>query len=320
MEIRAGFGLRATGEAVEAVTIRAGRIAARLLTLGAILQDLRIADVPHGMTPGSARLADYEGPLRYFGAIVGPVANRIGGARAVIDGATWQMEPNENGRTALHSGGDGVHARVWRIEALADDAVTLALDLPDGACGLPGNRRLAARFSVHAPAVLRLVLTATTDTATLMNPAQHSYWNLDGSPGWQGHSLRIAAERWLPVGADGIPRGAALPVGETPHDFRAGKRPVPGVPPLDHNFCLSDAPAPLREVAWLTGASGIEMALATTAPGLQVYDGRHAAYQGIALEPQHWPDAPNHPAFPPILLRPGEPWEQVTEWRFALPG
>ncbi len=149
---------------------------------------------------------------------------------------------------------------------------------------------------------MRLELTATTDRPTWMNLAQHSYWNLDGSPHWQGHSLRIAAEHWLPVDDRLLPTGEMRPVaGEM--DFRRPRLLQPGAPALDHNFCLAPARRALTEVAEVTGAQGLRMRIATTEPGLQVYDGRGAVrpggpvYEGLALEPQGWPDAPNRPAF-----------------------
>lgn len=315
------FGVTKAGAAVETIRLRAGALSVRVLTLGAILQDLRLNGVGHSLTLGSEGLVDYEGPMAYFGAIVGPVANRIGGARAVIGGKEYRFAENEPGRT-LHSGPEGTHAQVWTIEEATAASLTLVLSLPDGQGGFPGNRRIVARYEVLPPATLRLTITAQTDADTLMNPAQHSYWNLDGSARWQGHRLCIAAEHVLPVDADLLPRGSVVPVGGSPMDFRREKVLREGAPALDTNFCLSEGPEDLREVAWLTGASGVRMALATTAPGLQVYDGRaairpgHGPYEGIAMEPQHWPDAPNHPRFPSIALAAGETFSQTTEWRF----
>lgn len=321
--IQAGerFGVTTAGAAVEAIRLRAGALSVRILTLGAILQEVRLEGVAHSLTLGSDRLEDYEGVMGYFGAIVGPVANRIGGARAVIAGREFRFAENEPMRT-LHSGPEGTHAQVWQVEETKDAAVTLALAMPDGQGGFPGNRRVVARYEVMPPSTLRLTITARTDAETLMNPAQHSYWNLDGSAHWRGHRLRIAAGHVLPVDAGLLPRGSVVPVGGSPMDFRREKTLREGAPALDTNFCLSDGPVALREVAWLTGASGVSMALATTAPGLQVYDGRaairpgHGPYEGIAMEPQHWPDAPNHPRFPSIALTAGETFSQTTEWRF----
>jgi aldose 1-epimerase len=321
------FGTLSSGEAVHALDIAGGDISARFLTRGATLRSLRLRGVLHDLTVGSDDLALYEGPdgpLIYHGAIVGPVANRIRGARAVVEGRACRFPANQGGHL-LHSGAAGTQFRVWEVLERAGDRVLFGLTLPDGEGGFPGNRRITARFTALPPATLRLELIAVTDAPTLMNPVNHSYWNLDGTPTWEGHGLRIAADAHLPVDADLLPTGEVRPVEGTPFDLRAGRRLTPGEPLLDHNFCLSRAPEDLREVLWLTGATGLAMALATTAPGVQVYDGNQGArpggerHEAFAIEPQLWPDAPSHPDFPSILLRPGEVWRQVTEWRFAYP-
>ncbi|MDZ4136428.1 MAG: galactose mutarotase, partial [Paracoccaceae bacterium] len=204
-----------------------------------------------------------------------------------------------------------------------DSSVTLALHLPDGAGGFPGNRLIRATFSAHAPATLRLSVTVQTDAPTLINLANHSYWNLDASPDWSGHTLRIAAQDYLPATDAFTPTGIIAPVEGTPYDFRNPTRIVASSPALDTCFCLSDRRQSLRDVLWLTGTNGTTMTVATTEPGVQVYDARGArrpgrsAYEGLAIEPQFWPDAPNHPHFPDITLAPGQPWTQISEWRFT---
>lgn len=316
------FGRTSDGQPVESITIRAGKLTATFLDRGSILQDLRLGGAGHSLTLGSDRIADYEGAMRYHGALVGPVANRIAGAAAVIAGRPCRFEANEGG-ACLHSGPSGIHARRWRREAAGEDTLTLVLDLADGEGGFPGNRRITALWRVAPPATLLLRLVVTTDADTLVNVANHSYWNLDGTPGWSGHRLRIAADHITETDAALIPTGRLLPVAGTGYDLRQGRRLVPGEPPLDTNFCLSMAPQPLRDVLWLTGRSGVEMVIATNAPGMQVYDGRAAqrpggsGYDGLALEPQFWPDAPHHPGFPSILLKAGETRVQETRWRFG---
>lgn len=309
------FGQTADGRTVGAVTLRGDGLTVRLLTLGSVLQSLRLDGVAHDLTRGPGSVAEMETARPYHGAIVGPVANRIAGAEAVIDGHLHRFPANEGGNL-LHGGRTGTHARNWTVADAGDDHARLTLDLPDGEGGFPGNRQIVADWQVRA-LTLRLTLTATTDAPTLMNLANHSYWNLDGTDTWAGHSLRIAADRWLPVDAALLPDTPEM-VDGTPMDFRAGRVPTPGAPPIDHNFCLADAPRDLTEVVWLTGASGVQMVIATTAPGVQVYDGR-PWHEALAIEPQLWPDAPRHPDYPSILLRPGEVWQQVTEWRFSGP-
>ena len=320
------FGHTRDGRQVRAVRLASPQLAATVLTWGAALQDVRLAGTDRSLTLGCDRIEAYEGPMGYYGTLVGPVANRIGGARAVIAGQDCRFPANE-GTTLLHSGASGVHARHWALDAADATSLRLRLVLEAGEGGFPGRREISATYLVDG-AALTLTIAATTDAPTLMNLAQHGYWNLDGSATTAGHRLRIAADRYLP-GENGMPTGEVCAVSGV-FDLRDGR-----VPDLsegyDHNFCLSDAPRALTEVAELTGTSGVTMRIATTEPGLQVYDGvnvrtapfaGHGAvpytpFAGIALEPQRWPDAPNRPAFPSILLSPGETYRQETRWTFA---
>lgn len=316
------FGTTAGGERVQAVRLSDGGLSATLLTWGSVLQDVRLAGIDRGLTLGSDRLEDYQGAMKHHGCLVGPVVNRITGAKAVIEGQEYRFPANQDGTITLHGGGQGLHLMVWTLADHGPAHAVMTAALPHLAAGFPGNRRFTARWEVLPPATLRLTVTAETDAPTLINLANHSYWNLDGTPTWAGHTLRIAADRWLPATPAFTPKGPVLPVAGGPMDFRRGQTITPGRPDLDTCLVLSDTRQPLRDVLWLTGQSGVSMTLATTEPGVQVYDGRkairpgHGPYEGLAIEAQFWPDAPNHPHFPSILLRPGLPWEQVTEWRF----
>ena len=313
------FGTTKAGKTAHAITLQAGDLSVTLLTYGARVQDVRLAGVDHALTTGSDDLADYEGAMLYHGAIVGPIANRIGTARVRLDGMMYELERNEDGARHLHSGSEGTHAHVWDVVEVTDSTATLALDMPDGMAGLPGKRRVMAQFVLTAPATLTLTITADSDTTTVMNFANHSYWNLDGSATWHGHRMKIAADHYLPIDAATCPTGDVEDVTGTGMDFREG--PVIGAqtPALDHNFCLSDTITPLRDVLWLTGQTGTRMVMATNMPGLQVFDGR-PAYDALAIEAQHWPDAPNNAHFPQIKIAAGETYEQVTSWRFAPGG
>lgn len=313
------FGTTATGGRVQAITLQAGALRARVLTLGATLQDLRLAGTPWPLLLGSDSLAAYERRLPWCGAVVGPVANRLARSSAVIGGKVWQARPND-GRNLLHSGPDGVSQQIWQIETADKGGVTLRLDLPHGACALPGNRVIRARYRLCPPATLEITLHAETDTETLMNLAFHPYWNLDGTASTAGHRLSVAAGRYLPTDAENLPL-APVSVAGSAHDLRLA-RPLPELPPLDHCYCPEGAG--LRPVARLEGAKGVTLDLESDAPGLQVYDGRalhsapylgltgqpYGAHAGLALEPQFWPDAPHHPDFPSISLAPGQGWRQ----------
>jgi aldose 1-epimerase len=317
------FGGLADGRAVQAVTLAAGDVTATILTWGAILQDLRLAGVGYGLTLGSESLADYQGQMRYHGALIGPVVNRLTGARAKIAGQDHQFEPAPDETFSLHSGSAGTHLKLWDLGAVNDTSVTLSLNLPDGDGGFPGNRTVTALFSLTPPATLRMQLSVTTDAPTLINFANHSYWNLDGTADWSGHRVQVAADHYLPTTPDFTPTGAIVSVDGLPMDFRQSRSLSPGQPDLDNNFCLSATPQPLRDVLCLTGRSGVTLTVATTETGVQLYDGRNAirpgrgTFEGIAIEAQAWPDAPNHTGFPTIELAQGDCYQQVTEWRFA---
>ncbi len=317
------FGTLADGRAVQAITLRTDDLTATILTWGAVLQDVRLAGVSHGLTLGSDALADYLGQMRHHGSLIGPVVNRLTGAKAPIAGKVHVFEANQDGLHCLHAGASGTHLKLWDLGTADDAHVTLSLTLPDGDGGFPGNRTVTARFTVAPPATLRMDVTVTTDAPTLINFANHSYWNLDGGPDWSGHRVQVAADHYLPTTPDFTPTGAIVPVDGLPVDFRTSRAIAPGQPDLDNCFCLSTTPQPLRDVLWLTGRSGVTLTLATTETSVQLYDGRnairpgHAAYEGIAIEAQGWPDAPNHPRFPGIELGAADTYRQTTEWRFA---
>ena len=319
MSVLKTFGTMPDGRPVEKIALTAGEIEAHFIPLGATIQAVHLKGFPHNLTLGLPTVEHYLTPGHCAGNIVGPVANRISGAKAEISGKSHHFEANEGANT-LHSGPTGIQWQLWDIVHADTTGATFQIQLPDGLGGFPGNRQITAQFSVTAPADLTMILSAETDAPTLMNPANHSYWVLNGASNISGHTLRIAADRLLPTTENNVPTGQAKPVGGTPMDLRQGIT-LPG-PPLDNNFCLSDDDEPLRPVAWLSGPNGLSMVMETTAPGLQIYDGRrlsvgtHGPYAGLALEAQRWPDAPSNPVFPSVLLSPGEAFRQITRWRF----
>ena len=320
--------------AIQRVTLSNGSMSASILTRGAILQDLRLAGVPHALTVGSPDAAAYADPLRYFGAVVGPVANRIAQGTARLGNRDHRFDRNDHDTHTLHGGVTGTHAQTWDIDLVRPDRVCLTLDLPDGAGGFPGNRTLAADYALIGPDTLELTLTAATDADSWLNLAPHALWNLDGSPDLTGHVLRVAAEHYLPTDARAMVTGDIAPVTDTPFDFRSPRAIGPGTETrLDHNFCLCGARRPPVHVLTLTGASGLGLDLSTSETGIQIYDaagfdggtardqaGRLiGAFCGLALEPQGWPDAPNRPRFPPVRVAAGTAIRQITRWRFRRP-
>ena len=310
------FGTTSTGEKVKKISLTAGDLSVAILTWGAVLQSVRLKNIPYDLTLGSDSLADYQGPLRYHGSIIAPVVNRLTRAQAPLGDQILKFQINFNGQHTLHSGDAGTQLKVWQILHVTETECLLGLTLPHNEGGFPGNRRITALFQLAAPATLRLTITTTTDADTLINATNHSYWNLDGSADFAGHSLQINADAYLPATSEFIPTGEIRPTAEL-FDFHNPKAISPQNPALDNCFCLSQSQQPLRDVLTLTGNSGTEMTVATTEPGIQIYDCRHDQYKGLAIEAQGWPDAPNKPGFPAITLRAGETLTQVTEWRFT---
>ena len=317
------FGKTSDGRPVQVATLSEGELTASFLSWGAVIQSVRLRGVPYDLTLGSENIADYQGPMQYHGSLIGPVANRITGATAQIGGVTYDFDKNLNDALTLHSGSAGTQTKIWRLVEITENTAAFALELPDGEGGFPGNRRVLARFSLHPHAVMRMEVTVNTDKPTILNLANHSYWNLDGTPDWSGHQLQINSDRYLPTNADFAPTGEVIAVAGTDKDYRTPRQISPDTDPFDNNFCLSDTRRPLTDALVLTGSSGVTMTVATTETGIQVYDGRNAirpgqaAYEGLAIEAQSWPDATNHSHFPSVVLQPEETYHQITEWRFS---
>ncbi len=307
--------------------LSAGDLEIGLLDFGAALSDVRLRGVPHSLILGSPDFSLYRGPLASFGTIIGPVANRLRNGSCEIDGKTFTFEKNQAGRHTLHSASAGTHRKQWQVLSASGDMATLHIRLDDGEGGFPGHRSVTATYRILAPATLVLTVEAETDAPTPMMIAHHPYWNLDGSSDWEGHRLRVLASHYLPCDTDTLPTGEVAPVEGTPFDFRE-LRELPD--DFDNSLCLGQSRVPLRPVAALVGRSGVRLEIATTEPGLQIYDGRGirpslpghdgrdlAPKAGIAIEPQFWPDAPHFAHFPSIILRPGENWRQQTTYTFS---
>lgn len=328
------FGRLGSGEAVERVTIRGGGLTARVLTFGAIIQDLRLDGHEAPLVLGFDDLASYLTHVTYFGATAGRCANRIAGGRFTIDGTDYQLERNERGVTHLHGGRDGTSQQNWRIAARGADFVTLTLTDPAGRAGYPGTCTLTCTYALSGNGTLSVTYDATTDAPTPVNLCQHSYFILDGGKDIFDHEIRIEAEHYLPVDETLIPTGEIRPVAGTPFDLRdwtpLRRQVEPGGAAFDHNFCLSESRGEPRLVAEVRSpASGLSLQVVTTEPGLQLYTGayikpleglegrRYDAFSGLCLETQIWPDAINHPTFPNAILRPGETLRQKTDYVFG---
>jgi aldose 1-epimerase len=330
------FGTTGEGEAVRRISIAGGGLSAKILGWGAVVQDLRLAGHDAPLVLGFERFEDYPALSPYFGAMVGRHANRIRDGRFTIAGKRCQIDAEYPERHGLHGGSNGYFRRVWEIAGAGADFVTLSLHDPDGAMGFPGAVDVRCTYRLRNPGVLSIELTATSDAPTLCNLAHHSYFNLDDGGGGDilDHRMSVNASAYLPVDDALIPTGVVRPVDGTPFDFRMARaiRMESEGEQLeyDHNFCLAAARGPLRQAAWVQGAtSGVEMEVWSTEPGLQFYIGQHLKrdaegldgwryqqFSGFCVEPQTWPDSPNRPYFPQAMLLPGETYRQTTEYRF----
>ena len=326
------FGTLPDGREVHRVRIAGGGLTASFLTYGAVLQDLRLAGHAPALVLGFEDMASYLSHSPYFGATAGRCANRIKGAMFGLDGETFRTDPNALGRHTLHGGSQGIGKRLWTLGEVTDRSVEMTMEDPAGHMGFPGNLSIRAVFSLLPAGVLDIRYMATTDAPTLCNLAHHSYFALDDTGTVLEHRMGIEAESYLPADGDFLATGEVRAVAGTPYDFRQGRtiREANEGGPIDTNFCLSGERLPIRPAAWVSSAaSGVEMVIRTTEPGLQVYDAarldipvpglegrRMGPYCGLALEPQVWPDAVHHPDWPQAVLRPGETYDQHTQFIF----
>lgn len=258
-----------------------------------------------GLIDGAVSRDEALGEKQYHGAVVGPVANRIAGATADLDGQTYTFARNEREITTLHSGPTGVNTRDWTVEAREKGFLSLSLKLGDGTGGFPGNRLLRANFEVIEN-TFEVRFLAETDAPTWINLALHPYWTL-GQDGLHGQKVQLRADTYLPVTDVQIPTGDIADVSGTLFDLR--RLAVPSLE-IDNTYCLSDASGP----ALTLETDKLRMEIETDAPGLQFFTGKP---YGIAIEPQHWPDAMHHPHFPSIRLDPGETYAQNSTYRFS---
>jgi len=301
-----------------------------LWPLGATVHRLEVTGgdgVRRNVVLGHATVEERLGVRTYLGATVGRYANRIAGGRLEIDGATYALVAHDRGNL-LHGGGDGFDRRVWDVVDADATTARLRLVSPDGDQGFPGRLVAEIEYAVSATGV-RMTITAETDAPTVCNLTHHGYANLDGdgSGSIDEQRLRVPADSYTPVDDTDIPLGEHASVAGTPFDLRDGPL-LADVIDLDHNFVVRGSG--MRTMAVLDSPRTLtRLEIRSDQPGLQVYTGQafdgssrstegvpYAARAGIALEPQLFPDSPHHPEWPSAVLRPGETYRHVLEWRF----
>lgn len=348
--VRTIFGHMPDGRPVYAVTLRSGHgVSVRVITYGARVQSLispdrdgRRADIVLGYASLSGYLSKSD---PYFGATVGRYANRIARGRFTLDGKRYQLTIND-GPNSLHGGRKGFDRHLWRITRIdqgENASVTMQLVSPKGDQGYPGTLTVWATYALDAANRLRISYSATTNAPTIVNISNHIYWNLsgEGSGSVLGERLMIAGDAITPVDATQIPTGKIESVIGTPFDFLKAKaigrdirdghsRQLVIGRGYDMNWVISRAPvARMRLVAQVSDPrSGREIKLLSMQPGLQFYSGNflngtivgtsgriYRQGDGFVLEPQMFPDTPNHPNFGSAELRPGERYHNVFVYR-----
>ncbi len=340
------FGTLPDGTPVEAYRMHnAHGASATIMTYGGRLLDLQMPDRnghSDSVILGYDALESYTKDTSGQGSLIGRFGNRIGGAQFTLDGVTYHVAKNDNGVNHLHGGNVGYSARVWDAEPTGDTQLTLRLVSPDGEENYPGTLHITVTYTLTEDNALQIHYHAITDKATIINLTNHSYFNLSSTAHGDvlAHTLQLDADAITPVDELLIPTGERMPVAGTPFDFNTPKpigRDIGADHPqlqraggYDHNFVLRGTG--LRRVATVYAAdTGRRMDVLTDQPGVQVYSanfltnpdlplrgGRpQQARAAICLETQHFPDSPNQPSFPSVVLRPGEVYDTTTVYRFS---
>jgi len=325
------YGHMPNGDNVFQVTIESNDLKLKVLSLGAIIQDVRMRSVTHSLVLGYPRLEPYFINSGKLGAIVGRYANRIANGKAKIDGKIYSFNKNQNKTHTLHGGIDGSAARNWKIIEHDKSKVKLSDELPDGHMGFPGNLKVETTYKVNK-STIDIFIEASADKTTLCNFTNHSYFNLDGSKNIANHNLIVNCGKVLPVDKNGIPICKPVSTEELNLDFKNSRKLENNGKPIeiDHNFCISNSRQYLRTHAAVS-VKNISLELLSTEPGLQIYTGKgldsgnekgwgkvpYKKFAGIALEPQIWPDSPNQVGFPNPYLSPHEKYKHHTRIKFS---
>jgi aldose 1-epimerase len=345
---REPFGKMPDGTAVEVYTLADGPVEARILTYGGIILSLKVpdrsgkaADVVLGFDDLDGYVSNSNGPsASFFGAIIGRYANRIAHGKFALDGKTYSL-PLNNGENSLHGGPHGLNNVVWKSKSI-ENGVELSYLSKDGDSGYPGNLSVTVRYTLVKDD-LKIEYSATTDKDTVLNLTSHSYFNLKGQG--QGdilnHQLLLKASRFTPVDANLIPTGELKPVAGTPFDFTkqtavgdridANDEQIRLGHGYDHNWVIDGNGGKLSLAAEVyEPTTGRVLRVLTTEPGIQFYTGNFldgtikgkgsvgmGRRTALCLETQHFPDSPNHPAFPTTELKPGQRFHSVTVYSFS---
>jgi len=336
------FGKMPDGKQVDLHTlINPNGLRAKITNYGAILVSMEVPDRDGKMADvvlGFDTLDGYLGEHPYLGAIVGRYANRIGKGKFVLNGVEYKLAVN-NGPNHLHGGIKGFDKVLWKLEdikAESDEAfVKLSYLSADGEEGYPGNLACSVTYTLTKDDELKISYEAKTDKTTVINLTNHAYWNLAGQGNGDvlGHELMLNADKFTPVDKDLIPTGEIKPVKDSPMDFTRpmaiGSRINQVGMGYDHNYVLNSGGGKLDLAARVYEPnSGRVMEILTTEPGVQLYTANwlggsgksgkaYKKHYAFCLETQHFPDSPNKPEFPSVVLKPDQKYSTATVHKFS---
>jgi len=336
------YGKMPDGAAVSLYTLTNDKgMRVKLTNYGAITVSVEVPDKNGKVADVTLGYDTLDGWLKstsYFGATVGRYANRIAKGKFTLDGQTYTLATN-NGENALHGGIKGFDKVVWNAEPIkAADSVGVKFTYlsKDGEEGYPGNLNVTVVYTLNNANEFKAEFSATTDKPTVVNLAHHTYWNLGGPAAGDilGHLMMINADKYTPVDAGLIPTGELKDVAGTPMDFTTpktiGERIAQVEGGYDHNYVLR-AGDPIHLAAKVVDPkSGRVMEIFTDQPGVQFYSGNfldgtvtgkggvvYKQHYGFCLETQHFPDSPNKPEFPTVVLKPGETYVHIMIHKFS---
>ncbi|MCR4925657.1 MAG: galactose mutarotase [Clostridiales bacterium] len=330
------------GREVKAYTITNDIISVEVIDFGATVRCLFVPDKHARMKDivfGYDTVKPYINDGKYFGKTIGQCCNRIKNGEFTLNGKSYQLEKNENGKTCLH-GADEYCNKLWQSEKLNDYAVKMSYISPDGEKGFPGNVKTEAIFSIDGN-VFKIEYKAVSDKDTIINLTNHSYFNLNGYNHSDicNHIMSVCARKYLPTDENNVPTGEIESVENTPFDFRIAKpigeaiesdfEQIKKCNGIDHNFCLRQKCRDMNVPAIILaeGKSGIKMSVYTDQTGIQIYTGNFldgtgknsssiSKYSGVAIEAQGYPDAINNPDFPQVIVKSGEEYSSTTKFVF----
>ncbi|MCC6366513.1 MAG: galactose mutarotase [Bryobacterales bacterium] len=341
------FGQTRNGESVELYTLTnkngvetsITNYGGRVVTLKVPGRAGKFADVVLGFDS----LDGYLGNNPYFGALIGRYGNRIGKAKFTLDGKEYKLAAND-GANSLHGGVVGFDKVVWKAQEGTGEEPSLKLTYlsKDGEEGYPGNLSVTVVYTLTDKNELKIDYTAGTDKDTVLNLTNHAYFNLagEGVGDILGHEIMLNADRFTPIDSGLIPTGELKPVKGTPFDLTKPTaigahindkdQQIQFGKGYDHNFVFNGGGGLALAARVVEPKSGRVMEVLTTQPGVQFYTGNfldgsvhgkggkaYSYRSAFCLETQHFPDSPNKPDFPSVVLKPGEKFESTTIYRFT---